>query len=288
MTGLWLAAFGAGMVATVNPCGFAMLPAYLGIFLGSGSGPSLGRLTQVAGSVSAGFITVFLLAGTVIAAGLRSIIGWIPWMAAAVGVVLILVGLGVLSGRLKLLSLPAPGRANRSGTLRGMYGFGVAYAVASLSCTLPIFLSLVASAVAGRSFVEASGGFVAYGLGMSLVVSTLTVATALGRQGVVARIRSFSRYVHVISGVFLLGAGAFIVWYWATFLTSGTVALGENPVVRFVDQTSSAISNPVAQNPVLASVALLSFLAVIGSAARLRRRLASKASEPSEVRQPSP
>mgnify|MGYP001611737333 FL=1 len=27
-------AFGAGMVSTVNPCGFAMLPAYLGLFLG--------------------------------------------------------------------------------------------------------------------------------------------------------------------------------------------------------------------------------------------------------------
>jgi len=27
-------AFGAGMVATVNPCGFAMLPAYLSFFLG--------------------------------------------------------------------------------------------------------------------------------------------------------------------------------------------------------------------------------------------------------------
>ena len=27
-------AFASGMVATVNPCGFAMLPAYLGYFLG--------------------------------------------------------------------------------------------------------------------------------------------------------------------------------------------------------------------------------------------------------------
>ena len=27
-------AFGAGMVALINPCGFALLPAYLGMFLG--------------------------------------------------------------------------------------------------------------------------------------------------------------------------------------------------------------------------------------------------------------
>ena len=28
-------AFGAGMVSAVNPCGFAMLPAYLGLYLGT-------------------------------------------------------------------------------------------------------------------------------------------------------------------------------------------------------------------------------------------------------------
>ena len=27
-------AFGAGMVALINPCGFGLLPAYLGVFLG--------------------------------------------------------------------------------------------------------------------------------------------------------------------------------------------------------------------------------------------------------------
>jgi cytochrome c biogenesis protein CcdA len=28
-------AFGAGMIAAVNPCGFAMLPAYLSLYLGA-------------------------------------------------------------------------------------------------------------------------------------------------------------------------------------------------------------------------------------------------------------
>ena len=31
-------AFSAGMIATVNPCGFAMLPAYLSYFLGLEAG----------------------------------------------------------------------------------------------------------------------------------------------------------------------------------------------------------------------------------------------------------
>ena len=48
--GIWLPfgfAFGAGMVATVNPCGFVMLPAYLGMYVGDGQGdgsPDVGKV----------------------------------------------------------------------------------------------------------------------------------------------------------------------------------------------------------------------------------------------------
>jgi cytochrome c-type biogenesis protein len=44
-------AFGVGMVAVVNPCGFAMLPAYLSLYLGAheddfGKSPSMTRLLR--------------------------------------------------------------------------------------------------------------------------------------------------------------------------------------------------------------------------------------------------
>ena len=50
-------AFSAGMVATVNPCGFALLPAYLSYFLGleeaelrtGGATTADGRLTSPSG-----------------------------------------------------------------------------------------------------------------------------------------------------------------------------------------------------------------------------------------------
>ena len=68
LEGPFALAFGAGMVATINPCGFAMLPAYLSYFLGSedrdhagrsASDPGLGRAAVVGLSVTAGFIVVF-------------------------------------------------------------------------------------------------------------------------------------------------------------------------------------------------------------------------------------
>ena len=85
-------AFGAGMVSAVNPCGFAMLPAYLGLYLGTrelsvapvGGGPTYGgdgvvvavpaqmaRGVLVTAVVTAGFICLFGGAGAVITAGGR-------------------------------------------------------------------------------------------------------------------------------------------------------------------------------------------------------------------------
>src|SRR5438093_10814929 len=72
-------AFGAGMVATVNPCGFVMLPAYLSLYLGAQESDFAERSTaarllrglSVGLSVSLGFVLLFAAAGLVIAAGGR-------------------------------------------------------------------------------------------------------------------------------------------------------------------------------------------------------------------------
>jgi hypothetical protein len=66
-TGALLVALTAGMVAAFNPCGFAMLPAYLGLFLGdeagAKSGSAVGRALGVGAAVTVGFVAVFGVAG---------------------------------------------------------------------------------------------------------------------------------------------------------------------------------------------------------------------------------
>ncbi len=66
-------AFGAGMVAAANPCGFALLPTYLGLYLGADSaenplGRRLLRAAAISLTVSACFVLLFGLAGLVLAA----------------------------------------------------------------------------------------------------------------------------------------------------------------------------------------------------------------------------
>lgn len=220
-------AFGAGMVSAVNPCGFALLPAYLGFYLAGGAGGSsrsmAGGLAQallVGAVVTAGFVLLFGAVGLLIGAGVRALVDLFPWIALGVGVLLALAGSWMLAGGTLYTSLAERIGSRlgdpRSGTLRGYFLFGVSYGVASLSCTLPIFLAVVGSALAVGSVVAAAGQFVLYALGMGLVILALTLSMALFRGALVRWIRTALPYIQPASAVLLLLAGAFIVFYWLT------------------------------------------------------------------------
>lgn len=249
MTALLIAALSAGMVSVVNPCGFAMLPAYLAFFVSKDDGPGSGAI-RVALAMGIGFLGVFVTTGAIFALGLRSIVSVVPWLAVAVGLGLIGAGLAQLFGKRMVPYLRGPGKVGREATFSGMVTFGAAYAVASLSCTLPIFLSLVASALASGSPLQALGLFVAYAAGMTAVVGVVTVAVAGGRSALVHRLARAGRSIEVISGWVMLVAGAFIVWYWATVLSAGAVTLGTNSVVRWIDGVSASLTNFIRENVV--------------------------------------
>jgi hypothetical protein len=63
-------ALGAGMAAAVNPCGFALLPAYIGLYLGteSATAPRLARAVAVGAAMTTGCVALFGLARLVLAA----------------------------------------------------------------------------------------------------------------------------------------------------------------------------------------------------------------------------
>lgn len=256
MTALLAVAFAAGMVATVNPCGFAMLPAYLGLILGD-RGPGRRSALLVGMSVSIGFVAVFTIAGVLLASGLRAVVSWIPWMATVIGVGLVAVGVAELRGAHVFARLPGVKRSSRDRSLLGLVGFGASYGVASLSCTLPIFLSLVAGTVATRSLGQSVAVFIAYGVGMSLVVIVLTLALAAGRDRLLRRIRPLAARLNTISGWVLVVAGVFIVWYWATVLLTGAVNLGSNRLVRFIDELTADIAGIVSAEPLLSALVVL-------------------------------
>ena len=223
-------AFGAGLAAAFNPCGFAMLPAYMGLYLGVGDSDGddgtsfvahIGKALLIGGSVTVGFILLFAAAGAVIGLGARSAVGSVlPWIGLAIGVLLTIVGAWLLGGGKLYTALAQqmaykfgnPGQAN----VRGYFIFGLAYGLASLSCTLPIFLAVIGSSFAQMSIWAAFAQFILYALGMGAIIITLTLGIALFKGAMVGGMRKAMPYIQPIGTWLMLIAGAYIVFYWLT------------------------------------------------------------------------
>ncbi|MSQ25574.1 MAG: cytochrome c biogenesis protein CcdA [Dehalococcoidia bacterium] len=216
-------AFGAGMVASVNPCGFLMLPAVLGYYLGTAPGDhpadvtfaDLGRGILFGLLVTLGFVALFAAIGAVFAAGSTAIIRLFPWLGLSVGILMAaLGGWLLLTGRSLGLAwasriAPPKGRGLGNALL-----YGVAYGAASLSCTLPIFLVVVSTSLASQGFWPSLGQFTSFGLGMGAVITTVSLSAVAFRGAVGHVLRGMAPHVHRLSAVFLAGAGAYLIIYW--------------------------------------------------------------------------
>ncbi len=222
-------AFGAGMVATVNPCGFALLPAYISLYLGdTGEGFSeeglQGRLFKsvlISLAVTMGFVVLFGVVGLVISAGGRFVVDIMPWAGLVIGALMLALGIWVLAGKGNFYlgvatRLSARMHVGKGGNIPSYFLFGIAYGVASLSCTLPVFLIVVASSLTASSFSNAMLQFFSYSLGMGATLMVLTVGTAVFKEVVAAQMRRMMPYVERAGAGLIALAGAFIVYYWLT------------------------------------------------------------------------
>ena len=219
-------AFSAGMVSSVNPCGFALLPAYLGLYLGDdeaegrGGAERFAKAMLVGAMVAAGFMLVFAVIGLPVALGARGLASLFPWIGLGVGALLAAAGAYMVSGGKVYaalgmrLSAAVAGSDNRG--VRGYFAFGLGYGAASLSCTLPIFLAVVGNTVTASTALGSLGQLLLYGAGMGSVVLALTLSIALFRGAMVRTLRRTLPHVQTVSAALLLLSGAFIVYYWLT------------------------------------------------------------------------
>lgn len=211
------------MVASVNPCGVLLLPSYAVYQLGTEEAdfdqvPAAKRALKallIGGTATAGFIAIFAIVGSVLAAGGRWLINVFPYAGLAIGGVLIVLGLWLLVTH-RTIGIMAASRVAISPqrNLRNVFLFGIIYAIGSLSCTLPIFLVVVGSSLANQGLLAALGQFIGYALGMGAVLIAVTVSTALFRETVSRLLRRVVPYVHRVSALFLMGAGAYLIYYW--------------------------------------------------------------------------
>lgn len=234
--------FTLGMVAAVNPCGFAMLPAYLSYFLGLEDDRPVERGSVAAGLVatkaraglaqlstialamrvgfvvSAGFMTVFGLAGLAISHTPLPVFEYAPWISIVIGLAMVVLGVAMVRGFELTVNLPKLDRGGSERTLVSMYLFGLSYAIASIGCTLPLFLINVTGAMNRDSVADGVVVFALYAAGMAFVLMALTVTMAMARTTLVSALRSARAYVNVVAGVLVALAGAYVALYWALAL----------------------------------------------------------------------
>lgn len=293
-------AFSAGLVATVNPCGFAMLPAYLSFFVGLGDdapstrGVALTQALRVGATVAVGFLAVFGAAWLLLAFGVRVVIDVVPWTALVVGVGVAGLGGWLLAGRELPVRLPAPGRAGDGRSTGAVFVFGVGYAVASLSCTLPVFLTLVVGTATQQDVGSALALFGVYAVGMALPLLAVTVGLAMGRDSLARHVRRLAPYVSRLAGGLLLAAGTYIVAFWVTEL-AGVSAGPLDGVIGGVERLSGELSTTLSEQPAVVGGVSAAVVAMAASGrwwARRRARgnrvrkapapAASSASDPAE------
>ena len=213
-------AFAAGMVASVNPCGVLMLPSYvLHQLRTEGTSSSAARRALkgllIAFVATSGFIVVFAAAGGIIAAGGRWLITSFPYVGIVIGAAMVGLGVWILVTDKTFSILSAgPMTVNRQQNWRNAFLFGIAYAVGSLSCTLPIFLVVVGTSLASEGLLFSFGQFIGYALGMGTIIFAVTIGAALFRRAMVRWLRLMTPYIHRVSAMFLIGAGVYLIYYW--------------------------------------------------------------------------
>lgn len=216
-------AFGAGMVSAVNPCGFALLPAYLALHLrDQGQVSASRRLGRAAGfglTVTAIFVGLFGLVGLAVAVVGSAIGSYFPWIGLAIGVIFVVAGGALIGGRHMYLGLAQRladqrGMAARNPGLRGYAAFGLAFGASSLGCTLPIFLAVVGIGLVSNGPAGAVAQFILYALGMGSVLMLLAIGAAIVRHTTGARVRPLGRLVEPVGAVVLLLTGSYVVFYW--------------------------------------------------------------------------
>ena len=269
-------AMAAGLVAALNPCGFALLPGYLALVVAGEGGAPPGRLAAVGRALAAtammatGFLVVFGSFALILAPFTAVIQQYLPVFTVVIGAVLVLLGAWMLSGRELTLVLPKARSGAPTARLGSMFGYGVAYAVASLSCTIGPFLAVTGSTFRTGSILDGVTAYLAYAAGMALLVGVLATAIALAAGPVTNWLRGATGHLNRIGGVLLLAAGAYVAYYGVYELRVIGGGSASDPLIEAAARVQEAMSAAVGAIGVLPLLVLL--VVIIGAAGVFRWR----------------
>jgi cytochrome c biogenesis protein CcdA len=213
----------AGVLAAFNPCGFALLPAYLTLVVAGSAETGVSRLAalrRAAGfalRMTLGFVTVFTGFGllfVLVTMGLQGdILPYLSYVTVAIAIVLIAFGIRMAAGHeVGLPGFRVKGRAPAA-TFASQAAYGASFALASMSCTIGPFIAVVSGALHGTGPLAKALPFLAYGIGMGTSILIISVIAALAGSTVVAGLRRRTPAIMRAAGWFMILAGIYALLY---------------------------------------------------------------------------
>ena len=254
-----------------------MLPAYLTLVIdpqSSGQLAAVGRALAATAAMALGFLAVFGSFGLLTVSVASTVQQYLPYVTLAIGVSLVGLGSWLLSGRALRAPNLAGGRWVPSSRLGSMFGYGVGYAIASLSCTIGPFLAVTGSSLRKGSPAQGVLVYLAYAAGIALVVGVLAVAVALASSSLVDRMRTVLPYINRISGLILVVVGLYVGYYGfyeiRLFTANGSA---DDPVVGAAGRLQRALAGWVYTHGAWPWLLVLGGLIAAAAALWARRRI---------------
>ncbi|PHQ38794.1 cytochrome C biogenesis protein [Halorubrum persicum] len=195
----------AGVATFFSPCAYPLLPGYVGFYVNSVEADEASVTGAGVRGIAAaiGVLATFaLLAGATVRVG-QSTLSNIAVFETLVGGLLVAFGLLVVAGRAPSISLSLPKR--RTGVL-GFGLFGAGYALAGAGCVAPIFLAVIARAIAlpgdaALLVLSVYAGVVA------VLMAATTIATGVGLVSNANRVMAHAGLLKRIAGAVMVVAG---------------------------------------------------------------------------------
>jgi cytochrome c-type biogenesis protein len=216
--------FGLGLASAASPCLLPLYPAFLAYLTGaSGAATAAGGVRRVSSflglAVLAGLITSMLLIGLIVVAISTPISQLLGIAIPVIDVLLITLGVLLLAGVNPFLKAPSISVPGARGPLSQAYLYGMFLGPIALPCAGPFLIATLAISVGASETIQTMGTFVVFALGFGLPLVLLSVLARARQDSVVRFLARHHRKIEIVSGVLLIGAGAWDLWLnWESIL----------------------------------------------------------------------
>jgi cytochrome c biogenesis protein CcdA len=218
--------FIAGLAAFFAPCPFAVFPAYIAYYLNierEASAQNNRRFLhalKIGSIVSLGIFSFYGVLGIAMSLFGAILASYAYYLKLAVIPVFFILGWMLIAGksfgtrRLDQLTNVIGARARGGKHFINMYLYGIVYGIAAAACHLPILLALSLYPILAGQFLHGLLTFIAYALGVSLLLVVFTILADSGRNFLSQNLGLYGERVKKIGGVILIITGMYLIGFY--------------------------------------------------------------------------